>query len=69
MSEQRQYDNSTDGPRTRANGDAAAGGRDRLADARAELDQVYAAADAIMEGIRQGDSARVLEQMRQSGGQ
>ena len=69
MSEQRQHDSINVVARTNAEGDDPARSAARLADARAELDQVYAAADAIMEAIRQGDSARVLEQMRQSGGQ
>lgn len=69
MSEQRQHDNLTDGLRPSANGDDATGGVERLADARAELEEVYAAADAILEGIRLGNSERFLEQIRQSGGQ
>ena len=69
MNEQRLHDNLTEGLRPRTDGDDGAGGMERLAGARAELDQVYAAADAILDGIRQSDSQRFLEQMRQSGGQ
>ena len=69
MSEQRQHDSSSDAMRPHADGDDAAGGADKLAAARAELDDVYAQADAILDGIRLGDSERFLEQVRQSGGQ
>ena len=73
MSEQRQHEDQSDGPlRQRASGadaGAAGAGADRLAEARGELDQLYAAADAILDGIRQGDSTRFLEQVRQSGGE
>jgi len=69
MSEQRQHDSVNDAPRLNEDGDDAAASAARLADARANLANVYAAADAILEGIRQGDSTRFLEQVRQSGGQ
>jgi methylphosphotriester-DNA--protein-cysteine methyltransferase len=41
----------------------------RLAAARDRLDRVYAAADDIIERIGLADSARFLDQVRQSGGQ
>jgi len=47
----------------------AAGSTARLAAARDQLDRIYAAADAILADIHQSDSARFLEQVRQSGGE
>ena len=69
MSEQRQHDSVSAELRTNADGDDPSGSTARLAGVRAELANVYAAADAILDGIRQGDSERFLEQVRQSGGQ
>jgi hypothetical protein len=69
MSEQRQHDSVNIVPRTNAEGDDPAGSAARLADARAELAGVYAAADAILDGIRESNNERFLEQVRQSGGQ
>lgn len=69
MSEQRQHDNLSDAMRPRASGNDEADGADKLAAARAELNDVYAQADAILDGIRLGDSERFLQQIRQSGGQ
>jgi hypothetical protein len=69
MSEQRQHDKVNAELRTDAGGNDPAGSTARLAEVRAELDNVYAAADAILDGIRVGDSERFLEQVRQSGGQ
>ena len=71
MSEQRQHDDVSDAqlqPRAGGDGDgdAGAGG---LAAARGELDRLYAAADSILDGIRQGNSTRFLEQVRQRGGE
>jgi hypothetical protein len=69
MSEQRQHNSVNEGLRTSADGDDPAGSEARLAEARAALANVYAAADAILDGIRLGNQERFLEQVRQSGGQ
>jgi hypothetical protein len=69
MSEQRQHDSVNVVPRTNAEGDDPAGSEERLAGVRVELAGVYAAADAILDGIRQSNNERFLEQVRQSGGQ
>ena len=72
MSEQRQRDDLSDAllRQQAGGGDADAGARaDRLAAARGELDQLHAAADAILDGIRFGSSTRFLEQVRQRGGE
>jgi len=69
MSEQRQHDSVNEGLRPHADGVDPSGSEARLAGTRAELDQVYAAADAILDGIRLGNSERFLEQVRQSGGE
>ena len=69
MSEQRQHDSVNEVLQPDADGDDPAGSAARLADARAELAGVYAAADAILDGIRLGNTERFLEQVRQSGGQ
>jgi hypothetical protein len=69
MSEQRQHDSVNEGLRTGAGGDDPAASEARLAEARAALANVYAAADAILDGIRLANQERFLEQVRQSGGQ
>ena len=69
MSEQRQHNSVNEGLRAGADGDDPAASAARLARARAELANVYAAADAILDGIRLDDNERFLEQVRQSGGQ
>lgn len=69
MSEQRQHDNVNEMQRSDGGPTASTGSEARLAEARAELDQVYAAADAILDGIRLGNSERFLNQVRQSGGE
>ena len=71
MSDQQQRSNVND---TQRIGDAAgaadaAPGEKKLAEARVELAQIYAAADSILDGIRMGDSQRFLERVRQSGGE
>jgi hypothetical protein len=71
MSQQRQHDHVNDTLRPGDAGSAGdpAGGDGKLAEARTELAQIYAAADAILDGIRIGDSQRFLDQVRQSGGE
>jgi hypothetical protein len=69
MSEQRQYDSVDQAQQTGAPGGDPADSESRLAEARAQLAGVYAAADAILDGIRLGNNERFLEQVRQSGGQ
>jgi hypothetical protein len=70
MSEQRLHDELPDALlRPRVGGDDLSASADRLADARGELNRLYAAADAILDGIRQGNSTRFLEQIRQSSGE
>ena len=69
MNEQRQHDSINIALRMNAEGDDPAGSVARLAAARAEVDNVHAAADAILDRIRQSDNERFLEQVRQSGGQ
>lgn len=69
MSEQRLHDTLSEVLNSPAAGDGAADGVARLAGARAELDRVYAAADAILDGLDPHNSMRFLEQTRQSGGQ
>ena len=69
MSEQRQHDSVNEGLGPNADNDDLSGSVARLADARAKLDSVYAAADAILDGIRLGNSERFLDQVRQSGGE
>ena len=71
MNQQRQHDHVGD---TLRPGDAAGAGDSpgsdgKLAEARTQLARVYAAADAILDGIRTGDSQRFLDQVRQSGGE
>ena len=70
-SEQRQHDHVNDSLRPGgAAGPGDSPGSDaKLAEARTRLAQVYAAADAILDGIRMGDSQRFLDQSRQSGGE
>lgn len=69
MNQQRQHDSADQELRGSAGGDDPAASAARLARARAELANVYAAADAILDGIRQEDNQRFLEQVRQSGGE
>ena len=70
MSDQRQHDKLPDELlRPRGGGDDAGAGADRLSAAREELDQLYTAADVILDGIRQGNSTLFLEQIRQNGGE
>ena len=70
MSEQRQHDSlPNELLRPRGGGEDAGAGADTLTAAREELDQLYAAADVILDGIRQGNSTLFLEQIRQSGGE
>ena len=69
MSDQRQIGPSQCGPLPApAAGDAPAAA-ERLAASRDELDRIYASADAILDQIGLANSARFLEQVRQSGGQ
>jgi hypothetical protein len=69
MEEQRQHVRATDSLRAGTAGDGSAASAARLARVRAQLTGVYAAADAILETIRQDDNERFLAQVRQSGGQ
>jgi hypothetical protein len=69
MNEQRQHHTASEGLRAGAAGDDPAASAARLTRARAQLANVYAAADAILDGIRLDDNERFLEQVRQSGGQ
>lgn len=69
MSEQLQHDSVNVVPRANADGDDPAGSVARLAGVRAELAGVYAAADALLDRIRQSNSERFLQQVRQTGGQ
>jgi len=69
MSEQRLHVDVTDGLPQRTSGDDATGSTERLAATRAELEPFFTAADAILDRIRMSNSTRLLEQMRQSGGQ
>jgi hypothetical protein len=69
MNEQRQRNTNDQQQQMGVQGGDGAGSESRLADTRAELANVYAAADAILDGIRLGDNERFLEQVRQSGGQ
>jgi CBS-domain-containing membrane protein len=69
MNEQRQHPSVQHGLPAGTAGTDPAASAERLARARAELDDVYAAADAILDGIRHDDNERFLEQARQSGGQ
>ena len=70
MIEQRQHNDLPDGLlRPLGGGDNASAGAARLTAARRELDQLYAAADAILDRIRLGNSTLFLQQVRQSSGQ
>jgi hypothetical protein len=70
MSEQRLYNDLPDALlRPRVGGDDPSASASRLTNARGELNQLYVAADAILDGIRQGNSTKFLEQVRQSGGE
>jgi hypothetical protein len=69
MQEQRQHDRTNESLRAGVPGDGSAASAARLARARAQLTGVYAAADAILETIRQDDNERFLAQVRQTGGQ
>ena len=68
MNEQRQHGTS-EIQRAGTGDDETAASAERLARARAQLAGVYAAADAILDGIRLDDNERFLQQVRQSGGQ
>ena len=48
---------------------ASAASAERLAASREQLDQIYAAADSILDEIDLSNNARFLEQVRQSGGE
>jgi hypothetical protein len=67
MNEQQQHHGTSDQQLT--GGAGPAGNPARLEQARSELAQVYAAADAIFESLRLDDPGRILRQARQSGGQ
>lgn len=69
MSEQRQHNSVNNGLPAGADADDPAASAARLARARAQLANVYTAADAILDGIRLDDNERFLEQVRQSGGE
>jgi hypothetical protein len=71
MNQELQHNNVNDALRTgdAVGADDPAGGEGRLAEARNDLAQIYAAADAILDSIRMGDSQRFLDQVRQSGGE
>ena len=66
--EQRQHA-ASDIQRAGSADDDTSASAERLARARAQLASVYAAADAILDGIRLDDNERFLQQVRQSGGQ
>lgn len=69
MSNQRQIDSQQSTLIAGAEGPEAADSAARLSEARDQLDRIYAAAESILEGIRQGNNERFLEQVRQSGGE
>lgn len=68
MSQMRQRD-STPESRLRDGDSVNSEDGERLAAARGEIDRLSAAADAILDRIKQGDSAKFLEQVRQQGGE
>jgi hypothetical protein len=69
MNDQRQHGTRQEGLLPGPAGPDASGSAERLASARDQLERIYAAADAILDDIRLGDSERFLEQVRQSGGE
>lgn len=69
MTHQRQYANHNEAQHSASGGDVPAGNDASRAEARAELARAYAAADAILDSIRQQDPERFLQDARQSGGQ
>lgn len=66
MSEQRRYEHTD--PLLRPL-DASPPEGAGLDEARAELDALYASADAILDDIRTGNTEQFLERVRQSGGE
>jgi hypothetical protein len=69
MSEQRIHTTRQESILPRDDDADAVASAERLAASRDQLDRIYAAADAILDDINQTNSARFLEQARQSGGQ
>ena len=68
MSQQRQHPQHQSQPPVADGGSPEAGGPG-LAQERSELARAYAAADAILDQIRQDNPERFLHDVRQSGGQ
>lgn len=69
MTNQRTFDASAEILRPPAAGNDGINGNERLRQTRVELEDVFAAADAILDGIRTKDSQRFLEEVRQRGGE
>ena len=71
MNDQLQHGTRQEGLQPGAEDHGAAESAERLAAARDHLNRLYAAADAILDDIRLGNSnsERFLEQVRQCGGQ
>lgn len=70
MNDLRQHTNQNDGLlRPQGGADDAGAGAARLGAARGDVAQLNAAADRILDSIRQGNSTRFLDQVRQLGGQ
>lgn len=69
MNDQLQHGTRQEGLRPDDDGVDAAHSAERLAEARSQLDPVYAAAQSILDNLRLGNSERFLEQVQQSGGE
>ena len=70
MNDQRQHTaHQEEGLRHSGDDPDAAERAERLAGERDQLEAIFASAEAILARLRQDDAERVLEQMRQSGGE